>query len=240
MTTITVSGSSNNSNLVLGSTGASINDSGAVPVSDTHLDNINSALAAFGFDVKFSKTFNPYPYQEITSTATLEMVGTYTGTEINKAKLSGTETLTAVVSSNGEITFNELYWTSQIVKTETFNTKHLALVNLSAPTPLDTPLSENFGPLFLPWILQHLNGDTAYGGVNQGNITTLNGWYMVYIFDTSDNSFRFINVYTGIEGDWTKIGKFFTVEKQYPNILFETKKFVTISKQLVTDKYIKQ
>jgi len=249
MTTITVSGSSNNSNLVLGSTGASINDSGAVPavVPDTHLDNINSALTAFGFDVQFSGTFNPYKFPEITTVATPQMVGTYIGTEINKALPSGTETLTAVVSEDGVITFQEIYWTIQIEKTEIFNTKHLALVNLSKRTPI---VNGTVGPHFLPWLFQHLNGDTANqlnasgleisGNPTLGNITSSDGWFVVFIFDITDNSFKHRFVYTGIEGDWAKLELFFDTVKQYPNYVFESNKFVTISKQLETAKFSKQ
>ena len=223
MSTISISGSSNDTNLVLNSNSASINDSGAV--SDTELDNVNAALKLFGFDVQFSGTFNPYQFPEITAVATADMSGTYDGFDISSTTGLGDIANKTVVDANGLITLNKddvnREWSAQISKTEVIGTQQLVLCNLSARTPFDY---QSASPAyFLPFIFQHLNGDTAYGAPDQGNITSLDGWFLVMIFDTTNNTMRNILVTTGVVGDWTKISTFFNTTKQYPNFLNEAK-----------------
>jgi hypothetical protein len=242
MSTISISGSSNDTNLVLNSNSASINDSGAVPVSDTELDNVNAALKLFGFDVQFSGTLNPYQFPEITAVATPQMVGTYNGLDINSTTGLGDIANKTVVDANGLITLNKddatLKWSAQISKTEVIGDQQLALCNLSARTPYDYQAPP--AAFFLPYIFQHLNGDTAYGNPDQENITSLDGWFLVYHFNTTTNKMRSILVMTGVVGDWAKLDTFFVTAKKYPRYLNEAKQTATISKQLETAEFDKQ
>ena len=165
--------------------------------------------------------------------ATPDIVGTYTGNEID---ISGGERIplafTAIVTASGEITFTGGYdWPMQISKIQIFGNKILALVNYRNNAITD-----------IPWIYQHLNGDyvDVSTNLNLGNISSVDGYFSAFVFDTSNSTFTNIFVYTGLEANWSNLKNYYDNVKQFPNHQLKSKNVLTLSKQLLNDKFTKQ